>query len=374
MIEPVSNPRELREFIDLPYRLYRKDPVWVPPLRSEQAAQFDPCRNPMLNHCKVQLFLARRGGKVLGRVAAFIDRLALDHWQQPVGLFGSYECVEEPAVGHALLGAAVEWLREHSMSIMRGPWSFASQEWGMVVEGFIPPPVLMAPYNPPYYNQHLESFGLTKAKDLMVYYIDGRESAGAEAYRIPERYLKLTDRVQQKYGVKVRPVDMQHLEQEVLTIVRLANQSIADNWGYYPVTEEEGRAMARDLKQIVNPQALLIAEDPAGQPIGFAMSLPDINALLRGLGGRLFPLGWLKLLWGLPRLRQYRMWALGVVPEYQGKAIDTLLYRATYEALYKGQIRLEINYVLEDNLRMNNALQRLGVKPLRRYRVYQMDI
>ena len=132
--------------------------------------------------------------------------------------------------------------------------------------------------------------------------------------------------------------------------------------------------MARDLKQIVNPQALLIAEDPAGRPIGFAMSLPDINVLLRGSGGRLFPFGWLKLLWGLPRLRQYRMWALGVVPEYQGKAIDTLLYRATYEALYKGQIRLEINYVLEDNLRMNNALQRLGVKHLRRYRVYQMDI
>ena len=374
MIEPVSSPQDLRDFIDLPYRLYRDDPVWVPPLRSEQAAQFDPRRNPMLNHCQVQLFLARRGRQVVGRVSAFIDRLALEHWQQPVGLFGSYECIDDPALGHALLGAAAGWLRERGMRSMRGPWSFASQEWGTVVEGFTPPPVLMAPYNPPYYIQQLESFGLSKAKDLVVYYIDGRAQAGSEAYHIPERYLRLTDRVQQKYGVTVRPVNMRRIEEDVLTIVRLANQSIADNWGYYPVTEEEGRSMARDLKQIVNPRALLIAEGPGGEPIGFAMSLPDINVLLRGSGGRLLPFGWLKLLWGLPRLRQYRMWALGVVPEYQGKAIDTLLYRATYEALYQGQIRLEINYVLEDNQRMNNALQRLGVSPLRRYRVYQMDL
>ena len=132
--------------------------------------------------------------------------------------------------------------------------------------------------------------------------------------------------------------------------------------------------MAADLKQIVNPAALVIAEGPDGQPVGFAMSLPDINVILRGCNGSLFPFGWLKLLTGLPRLRQYRMWALGVIPEYQGKAIDTLLYQATYEALFKGQIRLEINYVLEDNERMNNALLRLGVKPLRRYRVYQMEI
>jgi ribosomal protein S18 acetylase RimI-like enzyme len=374
MIEPVSTPKDLRAFVNLPYHLYRQDPLWIAPLRSEQTAQFDPRRNPMLNHCEVQLFLARREGRVIGRVSAFIDRLALEHWREPVGLFGSYECIADPAVGLELLGAAREWLRQRGMRSMRGPWSFASQEWGTVVEGFTPAPVIMAPYNPPYYNEHLTAFGLAKAKDLLVYYIDGREDGLGEGYRIPERYLTLTDRIQQKYGVTVRPVNMKRIEEDVLTIVRLANLTISDNWGFYPVTEEEGRAMARDLKQIVNPAALVIAEGPKGEPVGFAMSLPDINVILRGLGGSLLPLGWLKLLWGLPRLRQYRMWALGVIPEYQGKAIDTLLYRATYEALFKGKIRLEINYVLEDNDRMNNALVRLGVKPLRRYRVYQMDI
>jgi ribosomal protein S18 acetylase RimI-like enzyme len=158
------------------------------------------------------------------------------------------------------------------------------------------------------------------------------------------------------------------------TITRLANESISDNWGFYPVTEDEARAMARDLKQIINPKAVIIAETLEGTPIGFAMTLPDINKILQGLNGSLLPFGWLKLLLLLPRIDQYRMWALGVIPEYQGKAIDTLLYRATYEAIYTNKIRLEINYVLEDNDRMNNALCKLGVKNLRRYRVYEMKI
>lgn len=368
-IRPVLTSVDRKAFCELPYKLYRRDPVWVPPLRSEQQAQFDPRKNPMLDHCQVQLFLAWQGRQVVGRISAFTDRLALEHWRQQVGLFGSFESSDDPAVARGLLDAARGWLKEQGMQRMRGPWSFASQEWGLVVEGFAPAPVLMAPYNPPWYNQRLEDFGLSKVKDLLVYYVDWKEG-----YRIPERYLTLTDRIQKRYGVTVRPVNMKRLEEDVLTIVDLANRSISDNWGFYPVTADEARAMARDLKQIVNPRALLIAEGPEGQPVGFAMSLPDINCILRGLDGRLLPFGWLKLLWQLPRLRQYRMWALGVIPEYQGKAVDTLLYRATHAALFDGAIRLEINYVLEDNDRMNNALLRLGVKPLRRYRVYEMEI
>jgi len=277
--------------------------------------------------------------------------------------------VDDDQGAQRLLQTACDWLRARGMTKMRGPWSFASQEWGTVVEGFTPPPVIMAPYNPPYYHRQLSAFGLQKVKDLLVYYADVQEG-----YTIPQRYLTLTDRVQKRYGITVRPVNMKRLEQEVAAIVELANRSIAHNWGFYPVTEAEGKALARDLKQIVDPAAILIAEGPDGQAIGFAMALPDINVLLRGLDGRLLPFGWLKLLWGLPRLRQYRMWALGVAPEYQGKAVDSVLYRHVYEALYPRQVRIEINYVLEDNTPMNNALRRLGVKDLRRYRVYEMGV
>lgn len=368
-IIPVQTPKDLQDFIELPYQLYKDDPMWIAPLRSEQAAQFVPEKNPMLNHCNYTLFLAKEGDKVLGRISAFLDTLALDHWKQPIGLFGSFECVNDEKVALALLGAAEAWLKDKGMLSMRGPWSFASQEWGLVVEGYTPEPVILAPYNPPYYNDLLQKFGLAKAKDLKVYVVDARDG-----YQIPERYLTLTDIVQKRYGVTTRPANMKNLEADVATIMELANVSISDNWGFYPVTAEEARAMAHDLKQVINPNAAIIAEDKDGKPIGFAISLPDVNVLLKGLNGKLGLRGIWRMLFKLPRLTQYRMWALGVVPEYQSRAIDTLLYKATYEALWSPKIRLEINYVLEDNDRMNNALHRMGVKDLRTYRVYEKAI
>ena len=167
---------------------------------------------------------------------------------------------------------------------------------------------------------------------------------------------------------------MQNFSHEVETIIELSNQSLADNWGYSPVTEAEVRAMAHDLKPIIHPKAVLFAEDEQGRPIGFAIAIPDVNQILKGMHGSLFPLGWIKMLWQLPRLTQYRMFALGVIPQYHGMGIDSLIYRALYEACYSPDIRMEINYVLEDNYPMNNAILKLGAKPLRRYRVYEMDI
>jgi ribosomal protein S18 acetylase RimI-like enzyme len=368
-IRTVKSENDLKQFIELPYRLYQDDPIWVPPLRSEQAGQFDPKRNPMLARCDCSLLLLEDDRRAIGRISAFTDPVALDHWKQSIGLFGSYECAGDAAAGAMLLGAARDWLKSRGMTWMRGPWSFASQEWGLVVEGFQPAPVVMAPYNPPAYNDHLVAFGLNKAKDLLAYYIDQREG-----YAIPARYLQLTDAVRQRYGVSVRHVDMKRLEDEVEVIVEVANASLADNWGYYPVSQAEGRAMARDLKQVISARDVVIAQDGEGRAVGFAMAIPDINTLLRGLNGRLLPFGWLKLLVGLRRIRQVRLWAIGVVPEYQGKAVDALLYRALYEALSPEVDRVEVNYVLEDNVRMNNALRALGVKPLRRYRVYEMEI
>jgi ribosomal protein S18 acetylase RimI-like enzyme len=368
-IQRVEGKADLRRFIELPYRLYRNDPVWVAPLRSEQWGQFDPRRNPMLDHCEYELFLLLDRGQVVGRVSAFVDHLAVKAWGERVGLFGAYECIDSAEGSRLLLDTARAWLRERELTAMRGPWSFTSQEWGLVLEGFTPPPVVMAPYNPPYYNDQMTAFGLQKVKDLLVYYVDS-----AEGYEIPERYLTLTDRVQERYGITVRAADMKKLDREVEIIVKISNVSIAANWGFYPVTDAEGQTIARDLKEILDPRAALIAEGPDGEAIGYMLAIPDVNVLLRGLNGRLFPLGWLKLLWGLPRLRQYRMWALGVVPQYQGKAVDALLYRRVYEALAPRGARVEVNYVLEDNVRMNNTLQRLGAKPLRRYRVYEMPI
>jgi len=368
-IRQIHSKTDLRTFLELPYRLYRSDPVWVPPLRSEQRGQFDPRRNPLLDHCDWQHFLLIENGQAIGRVTAFTDRLALEAWSEPIGMFGYYECVNNQAASQMLLGAARDWLRGRGMRLMRGPWSFVSQEWGMVIEGFEPSPVVMAPYNPPYYNEQLAAFGLAKVKDLLCWYISGREG-----YHIPERILKLTHLVAQRYGVRVRQIDMQHYEEEVELVIDLSNRSLIDNWGYSPVTEAEVQAMARDMKPIIHPKGVLFAEDREGRPIGFAIALPDVNSLLKGLNGRLFPFGWLKILWGLPRLHSYRMFALGVIPEYHGKGVDSLIYRALHESIYTPDIWMEINYVLEDNVPMINAIRKLNAKPLRRYRIYEMGI
>lgn len=368
-IKPVQNAGDLKKFIDLPYQIYRSDPIWVPPLRSEVRGQFDPVRNPLLEHCDYVLFLLLDGGQVIGRVAAFIDHLAVDFWGEPIGLFGYYECPPDEQASRLLLSAARNWLAERGMTAMRGPWSFVSQEWGAVIEGFTPPAVVMAPYNPDGYNRQFANFGLSKIKDLVVYEIDTRDG-----YTIPERILTLTDRVAERYGVKVRPLDMRNFEREVDTLINLSNQSLIENWGYSPVTEAEVRALARDLKPIIHSKAVLFAEDRNGKPVGFAIAIPDVNVIFKKIRGRLLPFGWLALLWMLPRLTQYRMFALGVIPEYHGKAVDSLMYRALYEACYTPNIRMEINYVLEDNAPMNNAILKLGARLIRRYRVYQMNI
>jgi GNAT superfamily N-acetyltransferase len=365
----VTTKSDLNRFIKLPYELYKNDPIWVPPLLDEQNSQFDAKRNPTLDHCKYALFLLEDDGRLIGRIAAFIDLIALETWKEPIGLFGYYECIENDTAARMLLDAASGWLRENNMKEMRGLWSFVSQEWGLVIEGFTPSPTIMAPYNPPYYIDHMNRYNLQKIKDLLIYYI-----SGAEGYKIPDRIMTQTDNVTKRYGVKVRPVDMKHYDEDVKRVIDLSNKSLDGNWGFTSVTKAEAEAIARDLKPIIQPKGVLFAEDTKGNTIGFAIALPNANVLLKGLNARLLPFGWLKLLRGLPKLTNYRLFALGVIPEYHGKGIDSLIYRALCDSLYTRDIWMEINYVLEDNYPMNNAIRKLNAKPLRRYRIYQKGI
>jgi hypothetical protein len=368
-IHTVTTKSDLKKFIRFPYKLYKNDPVWVPPLLDEQFSQFDQKRNPTLDHCEYNLFLLEDNGVVVGRIASFIDNIALDLWKEPVGFFGYYECINNALASTLLFEAASDWLRQKGMNVMRGPWSFVSQEWGLVIEGFIPSPTVMAPYNPEYYIDQLNAFHFCKAKDLLVYYI-----SVAEGYTIPERIMTLTDEVAKRYKIKVRQIDMKCYDEEVKRVIDLSNRSLIDNWGYTQVTQEEAEAVARDLKPIIQPKGVIFAEDSEGHPVGFAITIPNVNELIKGLNGHLFPLGWLKIIFGIKKLRSYRLFALGVIPEYHGKGIDSLLYRALCDSLYTPDTWLEINYVLEDNAPMNNAIIKLNAKPLRRYRVYDRKI
>jgi ribosomal protein S18 acetylase RimI-like enzyme len=372
-VRPVESKRDLDAFISLPFSIYRGDPMWVPPLRSSLASEFDPRKNPFLDHCDYQLFLLERSGRACGRIAALVDRLAVEAWRESVGMFAYFECSDTGSRAREdaeeLLDAARLWLLERGMQTMRGPWSFVSQEWGLVVEGFEPEPVVMAPYNSPGYAALLEGYGLYKAKDLLAW-----EISIPEGYRMPDRILTLTDAVARRYGITVRTIDFSRYDEEVELFARLSLDTLKDNWGISPITDDEIAAMARDLRPILRPELVLFARNEEGRDVGFALSLPDVNSILKRTRGRMLPFGWARMLWGIPRLRRYRMFGLGVAADYRGKGVDSLLYRAMWERMATPDTTMEINYVLEDNYPMVNAIGKLGARPSRRYRVYEMPI
>jgi len=363
-IEKVNTRRQLNEFILFPYQLYRTDPLWIPPLRTEQKKLFDPKKNSLLGHCDYALFLAREGNRILGRVAVFIDHLSNDYWQENIGCFGSYECIADGETAHALLHQCEDWLRDHGVEAMRGPISFETQNWGAVLDDFDTPPRLMSPYNPKYYLEQFEAFGLAKIKDLEIY------ASRLSSYQLPERFLRYRQRLMEKYHLTIRSIDMKRLVEDARLIVELSNQSLAHNWGYAPVGIEEAEALAKDLKMVVWPELIKILESQ-GRPIGFCITLPDIYQLLQGLDGRLSPIALYRLLFQLRKIRIFRIWALGIIPEFHRRGLDTLLYLSIHDELAKYDALVEANYILEDNYAMKDAVIKLGMQKVRTVRIFQ---
>ncbi len=368
-VRPVQSRRDLKTFIHMPYKLYQDESNWVPPLRVEEKKKFSVKTNPYLEHCDYLLFLLLRNGKAVGRISAFVDHLALEHWREQIGFFGCFETINDVEGTRLLINAARDWLKDRGMATMRGPWSFSPQEWGMLVEGFDTPPMVMAPHNFPYYDSLLTSCGLLKAKDLLVFEMDA-----SEGYQLPDRFVRWSDRIAEKLGVTIRPLNLKRLEEDVRLILSVANQSTEKNWGFIPVTDKEASDIAKALKAIVDPDIILIAEKD-GEAVGYLIAFPNVNALIRDCNGRLFTKAIFRLLFKMKSIREYRVWALGVVPAYQRKALDTLFYRRLADVLApRRPSRVEANYVLEDNMVMNNPILKLGFHQSKRLRVYEAPI
>ena len=322
----------------------------------------------MLRHCDYQLYLLYRDNNIIGRIAVYID-IAANEWQnEKIGSFGHYECIDDDEAALTLLETAQTWLINRDMKTMRGPWNFVSQDMGLITEGFDLPPVIMSSYNPPYYNEQMKKFGLTKSKDLLVYNTDT-----SKGYTIPERFISYTDKIAKRYHITVRQINMKNLIEDAHTIVRLTNESLKNNWGYYPIPDSEAEAIAADLKMIIHPEAVLIAEAD-GKAVGYVITLPDVNVILKDLNGRLFPFGIFKLLSGIKKIKHYRIWAMGILEPFQKKGVSILLFRRLNEAIAHKGIYVEANWVLEDNALMNNAMKNLKFDLVKRYRIYQKDL
>ena len=362
-IAPVANGRDLERFISFPYDLYRGDPLWAPQLRMDVRTLLSPKKNPFFQHAEAQYFLARRDGRVVGRIAAIKNDAHTAVHHDRVGFYGFFESIDDQAVANALWDAAAAWLRTRGFDTMRGPMSpSVNDECGLLVDGFSTPPTIMMPHNRPYYVPLHERYGFVKAKDLLAY-----EGSGDGP---PERLVKIAKRVAERAGITLRALDKKRFSQEVELVKALYNKAWEKNWGFVPLTEAEIDHLAKQLKPVVVPDLVVFAER-AGEVVGFGVALPDLNvALKHNPSGRLFP-GVLKVLWYAGKTNRARVLLLGVVPEYRGRGIDGLMY----DWIWTHGVKLGYNWgeggwILEDNAPMNNAALALGFHVYKTYRVY----
>ncbi len=380
-IEVARDRRAMREFILLPWKIYKHDPLWVAPLIMDMEKMLDRTKHPFHQHAEVEYFVARRvvhssgpshagGGKagdVIGRIAAIINHAHNEFHGEKTGFVGFFESIEESAVSQALFHAAADWLAERGMERMRGPANFSSnEEWGLLVDGFDSSPMVMMTYNPPHYARRFEEFGFEKAKDVVAYFLDNNSP--------PERLLRGARRIAGDGRITIRPLNMKRFDQEVELVRDIYNRAWEKNWGFVPMTEAEIKHMAKELKPVVDPRIVLFAEFE-GKTIGFALALPNAYQALKKAKGRLFPFGLIKILIEAKKIRYVRVLTLGVVKEHRGLGADALLYLGIYEgARERGYLGGEFSWILEDNAPMRRALEHLGARVYKTYRLYDYSL
>jgi GNAT superfamily N-acetyltransferase len=369
-IVPVRDARRMRTSLRLPETLFHDEPCWVPPLWMDEKAGYTAKGNPILANSDFELLTVEDdGGAPLGRVVAYVDRTYNAFYRSKVGFFGSFECADDPRAAGLLLRAAEAWLRERGMTSIRGPINPVAENWGFVFEGYDAPPVYLSPWNPPYYHAFFTGSGYAKAKDLLVY-----EADVAKGYALPERFDGFLERYLERHpGIRIRRLDLRRIKEDARAIWEISNVALADNWGYVPLELPVMEDMLKKLKMIVDPDAVWMAEHD-GKPVGFCLGFPNINEILKKIDGRLFPFGWARLLLGVRKLRGYRLFGLAVHPDWQGKALDALLYIHLHRHLAPKRVRMEANYILEDNFRIRNALEKLEMRRTKVYRIYEKPL
>lgn len=366
-VRPVTSKRDLTTFIKLPWRLYRNEPNWVPPLVYERRQFLDRRKNPWFEHGEAEYFLAWRDGRPVGRITAQVDRLFNQFQDNTWGLFGFFECEDDPEAAEALLAAAEAWLRARGRDRMVGPMDFTmNDECGVLVEGFERPPIILTNWTPRHYPALLESAGMAKAMDTLMWElrIQGRDKVHPAIWTMAER-------VESKHGITVRPMRKKDIHAEIDRFLEVYNAAWEKNWGFSPLTEKEVRHYAKTLKPFLDEHWAFIAEKD-GETVGAALSIPDYNQVLKRMDGRLLPFGWLKFLWYKRKIDRVRVFALGVKREWQHTGVAARFYQLHFDsAEVTPQTYGEMGWILETNSSMNRAMEGMGGQVVRRYRLYE---
>lgn len=371
-ITPVAGKRDLADFLQLPYDVYADDPHYVFPLLKQLREFLDPAHNPFFRHAETRLWLARRDGRVVGRVGACVDRYHNEHWHETTGFFGFFECERDRATAHALLDTARDWLRGQGMTVMRGPLNFTTNHDnpGLLIAGEPSSPVTGMAYNPVWYQDLLESYpGLAKSRDLWAWRIT------ADGFKLPDRVMENAKQVfRGESDLTVRPINKKDFRNEVELIRGLYNRCWHENWGFIPMDPDEFYFAGREMKTMVNENLLLIAEWK-GEPVGFSMTVPDFNLALKRVRGRLFPFGIFRFIADRKKIVYARTLLMGVLPEHRHKGVDVLMVLRSYKAAVKGGITAgECSWILENNTAMNRILEKLGAKVYKTYRIYDLPL
>ncbi|MGQ0814796.1 MAG: GNAT family N-acetyltransferase [Gemmatimonadota bacterium] len=369
-VVPVDSKDDLEAFMKLPWRIYENDPHWVPPLLAELEKVLDKRKHPFHQHADSAYFIARRHGAVVGRISATVNHLANEFHNEKVGNFGFFECIDDDEIARALLDTARDWNAARGMTSLLGPLNFSTNDEfsspGVLIGGFDTPPVLMMSHNPPYYARLLERYGLVKSRDLLSYWCDMTQ--------VNERLVKGVQRIGRGQNVTLRTLDMKDLDGEIGRIKEVYNSAWERNWGFVPMTDAEFEHMAESMKPIVNPRLCVIAEI-AGEPVGFALQLPDYNVAFRHMNGKLLPFGWAKFLWYKRKIRHTRVITMGVKPQHRKQGIDSMLIVQLHiESARFDMPRGECSWILEDNMPMRRGLERIGGVVYKTYRVYEKPI
>ncbi len=371
-VRPVSGSRDLNAFIKLPFRLHRGTP-WVPPLIRERREFLNRDKNPFFGHAEAEYFLAERDGEAVGRITAQVDERWTEHNGGNDGMFGFFECERDPDTATALLEAASGWLRERGRERMLGPMDFTmNDECGLLIDGFDLEPFVLEPWHPPYYRELIDGLGMTKAMDLLMWRLElGSLKKGD---RFHDLIHQAAEASASEHGVVVRKMRKRDLEDEVNRFMEVYNAAWDRNWGFVPVTEEEVRFQAKNLKPILDENWAMIAERD-GEVVGAALTLPDVNQALRHMNGRLLPLGWLRFLAHRRRIDRVRVFALGVKPAYQHFGVAAALYVRHIETAAKVRQKWgEMGWILEVNEPMNRAMEGMGGEVTKRYRIYERPL
>jgi GNAT superfamily N-acetyltransferase len=370
-VTPAAGRSDMREFIMLPFRLYEGAEHWVPPLISERKKHLDRRRNPYFRHADAEYFLARRDGRVVGRLSAQIDQRFNEAHDNDWGQFGFFECEDDPEAAAALFAAGEEWLRARKRDHVVGPMDFSlNHECGLLVEGFDRDPQILENYHHPYYGPLIEGCGYEKAIDLYKWslHVSGRSDV------MPVLF-ELADKLEPEHGITIRGMRKRDLHGEVERFMEIYNIAWEKNWGHVPLTEDEVEAYAKELKPVLDPNWAMIAETAEGETVGVALTLPDYNQVLKKLHGRLLPFGWLTALRERKKIDAVRVFALGVKPEYQHTGVAAGLYKRHYDmAEATPQKGGETGWILETNKPMNRGMEAMGGEIVKRYRIYGKDL